>query len=121
MTNYTTRDWKSYDLPLGTFKGDRYPVAPSSLNRGGIMGTDSPMAARREESGRPVFYFDLEQLEAGMDATYGMGELLEAQEDFHLEEGILVLKGALIAPLTKVNIETGTGIYLIERSVRNAS
>jgi len=103
MTNYTARNWHVASVPLRA--KDNYPLTSSGIPDSHICAMMSPMADSLDSQGKTnVFYVDVEQEEAGLDATYGSSRLYKAAEDFKLDDGFVVKTGALVFPVTKMDM-----------------
>ena len=111
---YTTRNWIVRELPIGSVRG--YPIAEASIPDSHIVAMVSPLAESLESKGiTDVFYTDLEQEIAGLDAVYGSSGLDQATESFVLPDGTVIEKGALVFTVTRMNIEAGTMTTLFEK------
>lgn len=103
MTNYTARNWHVASVPLRA--KDNYPLTSSGIPDSNICAMMSPMADTLDRYGKTnVFYVDVEQEEAGLDAMYGSSGLYKAAEDFTLDDGFVVKAGALVFPVTKMDM-----------------
>lgn len=99
MAEYETRNWKIIELSGEAREAIPTAVAPQDEF---VCGLGSDYGDRLEKSGSPVFYFDLEQLEAGIEESYGMGQLLVLTEDYTLPGGFEAKAGALVAPIHRM-------------------
>lgn len=110
---YTPRSWIVRELPLGAVK--RYPLLESLIPFSQVVAMVSPAAEALERRGvTDVFYTDLEQEVAGLDAVYGSSGLDRAAEDFELPDGTLIRKDALVFTVTRMDMEAMTMTTLFE-------
>ena len=70
--SYVTRIWKTYKISLGS--SDIPPLCPVEETELVACGGDSEVAAELKESSKR-FYYDWEQIAAGMDTVYGLDQL----------------------------------------------
>jgi len=113
MTDYTTRNWATKELPFEAVK--TMPTKDAPFLNDHICGMESHYAVKAEEQGvTAVFYYDLEQEIAGLDKTYGIESLKAAAEDFTLEDGTKIKEGALIFSVYRMNLEAKTLTVLFE-------
>lgn len=109
MTNYTARNWHVASVPLKA--QDTYPLTVSSIPNAHICAMMSPTADVLDRQGKTnVFYVDVEQEEAGLDTVYGSSSLYEAVEDFDLTDGFTVKAGALVFPVTQMDMSDLTNV-----------
>lgn len=109
MTNYTARNWHVASVPLKA--QDTYPLAVSSIPDAHICAMMSSTADMLDHQGKTnVFYVDVEQEEAGLDAVYGSKGLYEAAADFDLADGFTVKAGALVFPVTQMDMSDMTNV-----------
>lgn len=74
IDNYETREWVVHELPWSNDKRSYPPVCPLKIHFT-VCGAESQYAAahwRNAKSLDGVFYYDMEQMAAGLDTTYGM-------------------------------------------------
>lgn len=62
------------------------------------------------------FYFDIEQLEAGLDTIYGVSSLRKLSSDYKAPSGTLYKKDALVFQITAIDEETGLRVVLFEKT-----
>ena len=111
---YTTRNWIVRELPIGA--AAEYPTIKASIPDSHIVAMDSSAAVSLENLHvTDVFYTDLEQEIAGLDAVYGSSGLDQATESFVLPDGTVIEKGALVFTVTRMDIEAGTMTTLFEK------
>lgn len=89
---YFPHDWTLVEVPF-TSEFEEY-LETSPLNAT-TCGMDSEMAKNMRDDVEP-FYYDLEQLEAGLDTVYGVSDLKVATQDFNITDEVRVSKGALV-------------------------
>ena len=86
--SYRTRKWKPYKVPIGS--PSIPPLEPNNAELIVCRG-DSKKAAELKEDPRR-FYFDREQVAAGLDKIYGVDRLAQLREDWQGHpKGTLVL------------------------------
>lgn len=88
--DYTPRKWVLAEVPFAA----RFDSVEADEQKW-VCGMDSPVAASRLRNGSPVFYFDYEQLEAGLDDVYGIGQLQRLTSPVTLPDGTFIPAGNL--------------------------
>jgi len=106
MWTLTSRTSLSAELPLRS----------SSIPASKVVHYLSPAGQIFDSNGdTDVFYGDLEQEAAGLEESYGYGELQEAAEDFILPDGTEIKAGALVLTVTRMDMAAGTMTTLFEK------
>lgn len=88
--DYTPRKWVLAEIPFDT----RFDAVEAE-EQDWVCGLGSVVASSRLRSGRPVFYFDYEQLEAGLDSVYGGSILQRLVSPVTLPDGTIIPAGNL--------------------------
>lgn len=81
-----------------------------------ICGVDSSVADRHRETGTEelLFYYDLEQVEAGLDKVYGMMSLDALAEDWTSPDGTVHHAGALVMVVSALTrLESGGMLFAV--------
>lgn len=79
-----------------------------------VCGSDSQAAKYLEKKGVEPFYYDYQQLEAGLDKVYGLSRVSDFAEDYEFADGSKAKAGALLMELSKFDMETYLFTVLVE-------
>lgn len=110
--SYTPRTWLAHYLTEEA--AATLPLEPGPFSRDRIVELGSPRGEELEQAGLgPIFYFDYEQIAAGLPEHYST-YVEQAAEDFTLPDGTAILKGALVLRLLHLQLESGLQIILFE-------
>lgn len=112
MTDYIPRKWKTVTLHQSELNSIPLDTDAIPMNR--VCGLDSAMAKDLERRGVIPFYYDYEQIEAGLPVAYGLSNIGVLTEDFVFGDFGLGYAGALVMELTYVDTETGVFTLLVE-------
>lgn len=107
------RKWRIVELSMDELKG--LPLAEKpAISEHLVCGSDSQAAKDLEKRGIEPFYYDYQQLEAGLDKIYGMSRVGDFAEDYEFSDGSKAKAGALLMELSKFDPETFIFTVLVE-------
>lgn len=110
--DYTPRDWAVVEVAFDVDFKDSVQTSPLAENACGI---DSEMADRLEKRGAEPFYYDVEQVFAGIDKVYGLSDLFVTTKDFTFPDGTVAREGALIYAIHRLDFDAKTRTVLVEK------
>lgn len=107
------RKWRIIEISADELRA--LPLAEKpSIPEDIVCGSDSQVAKDLEKRGTEPFYYDYQQLEAGLDRVYGLSRVRDFAEDYSFADGTVAKAGALIMELSKFDMETYLFTALIE-------
>ena len=110
MSDYTPRNWNLVKVPFDLDLSKHTTISPLNEHS---CGMDSGMDKRlRPEVER--FYYDYEQLSAGLDKVYGASDLRVTTSEFTFEDGTIAREGALILITYDMDMEAKTFTAMVE-------
>lgn len=110
MSDYTPRNWTLVKVPFDLDLSQHTTISP--LNEYSC-GMDSAKAKNlRPEVER--FYYDYEQLSAGLDTVYGASDLRVTTSEFTFEDGTVAREGALILVTYDMDMDAQTFTAMVE-------
>lgn len=107
------RKWRIVELSVDELNGLPLAENPAISDRL-VCGIDSQAAKVLEKKGVEPFYYDYQQLEAGLDRVYGLTRVRDFAEDYLFADGTVAKAGALIMELSKFVPETFIFTALVE-------
>lgn len=110
--DYQTRNWEEYSFVMQSVEEkellSKMDILP--LNKFIVCGSSSPLAERIKDDSRR-FYYDYEQISAGMDTVYGLQDMYMLKENWNEHK-----KGLLVMQICKgVTLQPPRFTYLVEK------
>lgn len=112
MTDYIPRKWKTVTLHQSELES--LPLDTDVIPMSRVCGLESRVGEDLVKRGVTPFYYDYEQLEAGLPVAYGLSSIGALTEDFVFADFGIGYRGALVMELTYVDMETGLFTLLVE-------
>lgn len=107
------RKWRIAELSADELRAIPRTEKPS-IPEDFVCGSDSQAAKDLEKEGIEPFYYDYQQLEAGLDKVYGMSRVSDFAEDYLFADGTVAKASALLMELSKFDPETFIFTVLVE-------
>lgn len=112
VDDYTPRDWTPVDVSFD-FDVEIRPLVQTSPLSEHMCAMESQMTRNLPEGVEPFFY-DVEQVWAGMDTVYGVSDLFVATQEFVFPDGTVAREGALLFSIHRMDLAAKTRTILVE-------